>query len=192
MDAIRAFIAIELPGEIQAQLGEIVAKLQRTSPKAVRWVPPENIHLTLKFLGNVSPNNLNNLVQVLKNEAARHRRTRFCVSGCGAFPNRLHPRVIWVGITATPELMDLQHGVDRETGRLGYPSEERKFSPHLTLGRVSQHASPADVRQVADALAGITVGELGVVQVNEIVLFRSDLKPGGALYSSLYRAALSN
>ncbi len=190
MDAIRAFIAIELPHPIQEKLGEIIKELQQRSPKAVRWVPPKNIHLTLKFLGNVSPTNLNNLTRAIKSEALRHRRMEFCVAGFGAFPNKMRPRVIWVGVAAPPELLELQRGIDRETERLGYPSEERDFSPHLTLGRVSQHATPLEVRQVADAMAGVTVGELGVVAVRELVLFRSELQTGGAVYSPIITAPL--
>ncbi len=190
MDAIRAFIAIELPTDIQDKLGKVLSALETRAPKVVRWVPPNNIHLTLKFLGNVSPGNLNNLVDVMKCEALRHQPNRFCVAGCGAFPNRARPRVIWVGVNGTRELDNLQHAIDRETARLGYPSEERKFSPHLTLGRVSQHANPTEVRQVGDALSGLSVGELGHVSVSAIMLYRSDLKPGGAIYTPLASAPL--
>ena len=190
MDAIRAFIAIELPDEIQVQLGELISQLQERAPRAVRWVPAHNIHLTLKFLGNVSPTNLNTLIQVIRSEALRHRMIQFCVGGLGAFPQPNRPRVVWVGITAPPDLLELQHCVDRETARLGYPGEERGFSPHLTMGRVSQHASPGEVRQVAEALAGMRVGELGQVVVKQLTLFRSDLRPGGAVYSPLEKAPL--
>lgn len=192
MDAIRAFVAIELTKPIQEQLGQIIQQIQENSPRAVRWVPPKNIHLTLKFLGNVSPTNLNNLVQVIKAEALRHPMMQFCVGGFGAFPNRMRPRVIWVGVTAPPGLLELQRGIDRETERLGYPSEDRDYSPHLTLGRVSQHASPLEVRKVSDALAGITIGELGYVTIKEIILFRSDLQTGGAVYSPLIAAPLGH
>ncbi len=192
MDAIRAFIAIELPGDIQDKLGQLIRQIQAYAPKAVRWVPAGNIHLTLKFLGNISPSNLNNLIQSIQVEALRHRIMEFCVGGLGAFPNRNRPRVVWAGVTAPPALLELQHAVDRETSRLGYPGEERGFSPHLTLGRVSQHANPDEVRQVGDALARMSVGELGWVVVKQLILFRSDLQPGGAVYSPLVRAALND
>ena len=190
MDAIRAFIAVELPSEIQAKLDQLIRQIQERAPKAVRWVPAHNIHLTLKFLGNVSPTNLNNLIRALRAEALRHRPMRFCVSGLGAFPNRSRPRVVWVGVSAAPELAELQRGVDRETMHLGYPAEERGFSPHLTLGRVSQHAGPEEVRNVSEALAGMPVGELGWGEGRQITLFRSDLRPGGAVYSALVQAPL--
>jgi 2'-5' RNA ligase len=158
--------------------------------RAVRWVSPQNIHLTLKFLGNVSPANLNSLTGVLGTEAKRHKGLQITVGGLGAFPNRLRPRVVWVGVAAPPALTELQHGVDRETSRLGYPNEDRDFSPHLTLGRVSQHATPQEVKSIAEALSAVQVGELAVVTVQHIQLFRSDLQPGGAVYTPLFKAAL--
>ena len=190
MTAIRAFIAIELPAELHAQLDAVIKQLMARTPRAVRWVSAHNIHLTLKFLGNVSPANLNSLTQVIQVEAARHKSFEFCVSGVGAFPNRLRPRVVWAGVTAPEGLGELQHGVDRETERLGYPSEERGFSAHLTLGRISQHATPQEVKQVAEVLGSVTAGELGRVTVRQIRLFRSDLQPGGAVYTPLFTAPL--
>ncbi len=190
MTAIRAFIAIELPQTLQNQLGEIITQLQQQSSRAVRWVSPRNIHLTLKFLGNVSPANLNALTGVLGAEAKRHKAMQLHVGGLGAFPNRLRPRVVWVGVAAPPTLLDLQRGIDRETNRLGYPNEDREFSPHLTLGRVSQHATPQEVKSISESLAAVQVGELAVVTVQHIQLFRSDLQPGGAVYTPLFKATL--
>jgi 2'-5' RNA ligase len=190
MDAIRVFIAIELPGSIQQQLGLIIHQLQERVPRAVRWVPAQNIHLTLKFLGNVSPANLAILIQAVRAEAARHPAMQLCVGGLGAFPNTNRPRVIWAGVEAPTELVNLQHGLDRETARLGYAGEERSFSAHLTLGRVSQHANTMEVHQVADALALTHLDDLGMVVVKQLVLFRSDLRPGGAVYAPLLKAPL--
>jgi len=191
MDAIRAFIAIPLPVEIRNRLGMIIEQLQRKTPPVVRWVAPENVHLTLKFLGSISPGNLDHLKQVLASEATHHTTSSLCLEGLGAFPNRNRPRVLWVGVKAPPALFELQQSIDRETARLGYPSEERGFSPHLTLGRISPHASPGEVRQVAEALAACSqVGEVGIAPVAEIILFRSDLNPGGAVYTPLFKARL--
>lgn len=188
--AIRAFIAIELPDVIQEQLGQAIVRLQERSSRAVRWVAARNIHLTLKFLGNVSPDNLTQLTRVIQNEAKRCKPFEFRVGGLGAFPNKIHPRVIWVGIDAPPALPELLCGIDRETDRLGYQSEERGFSAHLTLGRVSQHASPQEVKQIAEMLAQSMIGDLGTVLVTSLHLFRSDLQPGGAVYTPLYVAGL--
>ncbi|BAJ62901.1 RNA 2',3'-cyclic phosphodiesterase [Anaerolinea thermophila] len=190
MNAIRAFIAIDLPEDLRHKLGEIMDSLKKKTPRAVRWVPPQNIHLTLKFLGNVSPNNLNTLTQMLRQEALRHSPMQFSVGSLGAFPSKQRPRVIWVGVHAPPALMDLQRCVDQETAVLGYPVEEREYSPHLTLGRVSQNVTALELRQIADALFDTHVGDLGVVRVTEIRLYRSDLQPGGSVYTPLFTAPL--
>lgn len=189
MEAIRAFIAIELPETIHTQLDaiekQVQAKAGEAGRHAVRWVPAGNMHLTLKFLGEVSVANLQSLARMLQSEAARHRAFEIKVSGLGAFPNLRRPRVIWVGSEAPSELGALQKAIEAETHHLGYPSEERPFSPHLTLGRISQSARPEEVTQLARALGEMQVGDLGVVRVDHIHLFRSDLHPSGAVYTEL-------
>lgn len=195
MDAIRAFIAIELPREIRQQLDAIERQIQaqagEASHKAVRWVPASNMHLTLKFLGEVSTSNVESLARMLQKEASQHSAFDLSIGGIGAFPNIHRPRVIWVGSEAPAELYTLQKAIDAETRQLGYPAEERPFSPHLTLGRVSQNAHPDEVTQVARVLGEIKIGTLGKVRVDRVHLFRSDLQPSGAVYTSLYNFQLS-
>jgi 2'-5' RNA ligase len=193
MDAIRAFIAIDLSTELRKQLSVIIRQLQEgcvnsggeTARKAVRWVPPDNIHLTLKFLGEVSVGNLQVLARMLKTETAHCVPFTVRINGIGAFPNMRRPRVIWVGSESPVALDNLQHAIEVETRALGYPNEDRAFSPHLTLGRMSQNASPAEIAAVSKALTGMKVDEVGFIQVNQIHLFRSDLQPSGAVYTSL-------
>lgn len=193
MVVIRAFIAIDMPASIQQQLGEISNRLQALNQtNAIRWVAAKNIHLTLKFLGEVSPSNLEILTKILRAEAQKHTAFDLKVAGLGAFPSLRRPRVIWVGIEAPPALLAFQRGVETETVRLGYAAEERPFSPHLTLARVSHSASPQDVRLIGESLAGVTVGDLGTVHVDHVVLFRSDLRPGGAVYTPLFIAPLAH
>lgn len=191
MSVIRAFIAIHLPEEIARQLGQVLDELKKQLPAApVRWVPPENIHLTIKFLGDVSEVNLDLLTKMLQAEAARHPAFEIKVGGLGAFPTIRRPRVVWVGVEAPAELAALQRGVEAETARLGYESEQRAFSPHLTLGRVTRNPAPADLRDLSDVLERYYVGSLGVVQVTSVHLLRSDLRPGGAVYTRLFSANL--
>lgn len=188
--AIRAFIAIELNAQLQSQLAEIIRQLKSPQTAAVRWVAAQNIHLTLKFLGEISTANLQMLTSRLQAEAQRHAPFEITVGGLGAFPNPRRPRVVWVGMQAPPALTSLQHGVENETNRLGYTPEDKPFSPHLTIGRVTNNADPAEVQQVAAALGKMTVGELGSVRVDAITLFRSDLQPTGAVYTVVYKAAM--
>ncbi len=192
MTVIRAFIAIDLPKPIQDRLAEILEKVKTPDTKAVRWVPAQNIHLTIKFLGDVSPANLTLLQNLLKVEVSRFRPFEICVANLGAFPSVRRPRVIWVGVEAPATLPALQRAIETETVRLGYAVEDRPFSPHLTLGRVAHNATPDDVRKVADILVGLKVGELGRAMVDSVRLFRSDLQPGGAVYTPLYTTYLKN
>ena len=194
MDAIRAFIAIELPDETHRQLAQVMRQMQERcraaggepAYRAVRWVSIENMHLTLKFLGETSDSNLQALASMLKAEARRHAPFTFTVGQLGAFPNPRRPRVLWVGATVPKEMAALQHAIEAETHALGYPREERAFAPHLTLGRVSHSATPREVAAVAQALDQMQAGELGSVPVERVHIFRSDLRPSGSVYTSLY------
>ena len=157
----------------------------------VRWLPVDSFHLTLKFLGDVSLSNLNMLKEILQAEALAHKPMEISIGGLGAFPKMRRPRVIWIGVEAPPELQALQRGLDAQTARVGYTPDERAFSPHLTLGRVSRNATPQDVNHLGDVLAAQKIGFLGVARARKVHLFRSDLQPGGAVYSCLYSAPFS-
>ncbi len=191
MSVIRAFIAADLPNDIREELSKVIRHLQhelRDVP--IRWVPPQNIHLTLKFLGEVSQRNLPLLIELLQSEVAHHRPFEFGVGGLSAFPDVRRPRVIWVGVKGPKELHDLHYAVESATAKLGYARESRPFEPHLTLGRVSRNATPYKVRLVSEVLRRIQVGFLGSALVEEIYLYRSDLRPTGAVYTRLATAPL--
>ncbi len=191
MNVIRAFIAINLSPEIITRLEDVLRDLQaRSSKSPVRWTPAGNIHLTIKFLGDVSVANIDMLTKMLKVEAARHAEFEISVGELGAFPNIRRPRVVWVGVKAPPELEALQYGVEHEMARLGYALEERSFSPHLTLGRVSRNAGSDDLQRLGELLGRTKVGFLGAVKVQNIHLYRSDLHPTGSIYTSLFSAPL--
>jgi 2'-5' RNA ligase len=137
MSVIRAFIAVDLPSDVQDCLEQISAKLKdQIGEKSVRWVSVPNIHLTLKFLGDVSENNLDVLKEIISAEAALQKPMEFSVGRLGAFPKMVRPRVVWVGVEAPSDLLMLQRGIETRTAKVGYPKDRRKFSPHLTLGRV--------------------------------------------------------
>jgi len=192
MNVIRAFIAINLSEEIHHGLEQVLQDLKSRLPGgAVRWVPEKNIHLTIKFLGEVSETGIEMLTTMLQTEAVRHPPFEFSVGGLGAFPSPRRPRVVWVGVEAPVELASLQRGVEAEMARLGYAPEERPFSPHLTIGRVTRNASPDELRRLSSTLESYKVGFLGVTRVQAIHLFRSDLQPSGAVYTLLYSAALA-
>ena len=184
---LRSFIAVEIPVEIQNAISHSTASLQRALPKPIiRWVSPQNVHLTLKFLGDVSPANIERLADVLKLEAAAHGMFSMSVGGIGAFPTSRRARVIWIGLEAPPALVALERGVEAATARLGYTREDRPFSPHLTIGRVGQNVTAADLQKIRTDLDGTSVGSLGMVNVDAIHIFKSDLQPGGSVYTHLY------
>lgn len=190
MTAIRSFIAIDLNVQVQSKLGEIIHQLQPLTGNIVRWVPENNIHITLKFLGDTSPTNLEILKKIVTVEANRVSGFDLSVDGLGAFPTLRRPRVIWVGVQAPPTLLALQRNIDTETQRLGYAPEDRPFSPHLTLGRLAHNATPDEIRQVGDTLATCKATISTTVHVKTVVLFRSDLQPGGAVYTPIHVASL--
>ncbi len=191
MSVIRAFIAIDLPADLQKRLDQVSASLKQSIDRSViRWVPAANMHLTLKFLGDVSVANLNLVNEAIKAVALEHHRFEFSVGGLGAFPTSKRPRVIWVGIEAPAELGNVQVALESRLNRLGYPPEERPFSAHLTLGRVARTADPQDIQKIAQSLQAIKLGFLGAVQVQHLHLYRSDLVPTGAVYTCLFSAPL--
>jgi RNA 2',3'-cyclic 3'-phosphodiesterase len=189
MSTIRAFIAIDLTPAIHSSLRAISQQLSRET-HAVRWVAPESIHLTLKFLGEIDCAGLPALQEALVKEAAKYAPFELHVGGLGAFPSLRRPRAIWVGVQAPPDLAAVQAGIETATRTLGYSTEGRPFSPHLTLGRVSQHATPGELTRLSDLLAITKVGEPGAARVEAITLFKSDLRPSGAVYTVLVQANL--
>jgi len=192
MEVIRAFIAINLSADVLERIEQVALDLKkRMNSVPIRWVPTENIHLTLKFLGNVSTANLELLKDILGNVASNHHECDISVGGIGVFPKPHNPRVIWVGMEVPQELFNLQREIEIETARLGYSREHRPFSPHLTFGRVSRNASTEDVHIIAEILENYKVGFLGATRVRTVYLFRSDLKPEGAEYTPIHSAALN-
>lgn len=193
MRVIRAFIAIDLSPEIYEKLEKISSKLKNQISKLpARWVPTRNIHLTVKFLGDVSESNLELLKRILKIESQKYSPFEISFREMGAYPTIHRPRVIWIGTKVPQELIDFHHSIENETARLGYAREKRKFSPHLTLARVSRNANSKQVAQIGALLGEFKVGFIGAARIEKAHLYRSDLKPGGAEYTKLFSASFMN
>ena len=190
MNMLRAFIAVEIPAHIQQEVHKETSSIREEIGSLVRWVPSENVHLTLKFLGDVSPSSLEFLKQMLRTEAETVACFSFQLAGLGCFPNLRRPRIIYIGIQAPAALEALQRGIESAAHRLGYESEERPFSAHLTLGRVRQNATAGDQQKIRRAIEGTQVDYLGTARVDSVYLFKSDLNPGGSVYTRLYSAPL--
>jgi len=191
MTNIRAFIAVSLSEEIIQGLSRTVADLRARLPNGgVRWVAAQNIHLTLKFLGDTPAAAVDRLAKGLQAAVASQPPFEIHVGGWGAFPSPRRARVVWVGLSAPAGLGALQRSVEAELARQGFPPEERPFSPHLTIGRVGREIHPDDLRRLANVLESVQVGDLGVVCVDTVHLYQSDLRPGGPIYTRLFTARL--
>jgi 2'-5' RNA ligase len=189
---LRTFIAIELDQELQQRLADLQSRLRReVPPQAVRWVRPEAVHLTLKFLGDTNQDHVEQVKEGLARAAQAVSPFQFTVGGVGCFPNTRRPRVVWVGLhEPTGALRRLRDAVEALVAPLGFPTEKRPFSPHLTLGRVHRRASSSDVRALGEIIAASAVGDIDEMQVSEVCYIKSDLRPGGAVYTSLSCAPL--
>jgi 2'-5' RNA ligase len=187
---LRTFVAIELPVQLREAVCTAVLPLKKGLGPAVRWVPMENMHLTLKFLGDVSPANVELLSQMLRAEADLFRCFDLQLNGLGCFPTPKRPRVLYIGIRAPAALEALQRGIESAARRLGYESEERRFSPHLTVGRVT-HASrvtATEQQAIRRAIEETRIDSLGTARVDSVHLYKSDLQPTGSVYTRLYSA----
>lgn len=192
MSLLRAFIAIELPKHIQDAVEKQTARLRQTLGKdVIRWVPTQNMHLTLKFLGDIATSHIEFLKQLLAREAESHPQFDMQIGGLGSYPTSRRPRVLWAGLHAPADLISLQKSIEAGTTRLGYEQEEHAFSPHLTLGRVRQTTSPAEIQKVRSALDTIQLGNIGTARVDSIHLFKSDRLPSGSIYTKLFSASLT-
>lgn len=191
MNSIRAFLAIVLPPAIQIALAQEITRLEKLSGASVRWVAAENIHLTLKFLGEVEPDRLENLKDGLRQLCARQPRLEISVGGLGAFPNLRRPRILWAGVQAPPELAIFHQQLEQTAARAGFPAEAQAFSPHITLGRVRQPIGSIALNTLCAALAATHIAPSGVAPVDFIHLYRSELLPAGPRYSLLFKAPLA-
>jgi len=192
MSLLRAFIALELPVRVCEAIQKQTDRLRQTlGDDFVRWVTTQNMHLTLKFLGDTSTSHLDFLKQMLLREAEAHSQFDLQFGGLGAFPTRRNPRLLWIGIHAPSDLVSLQRSVESGASRLGYKADERAFSPHLTIGRARQTASLSDLRRIRTTLDAIQLGNIDTARVDAVHLFKSDLQPGGSIYTKLFSAPLS-
>jgi len=192
MTTLRTFIAIELEQELKDQLFRVQDQLRAQGvARGVRWVQPEGIHLTLKFLGDTPLERIEEVKAALARAAAKVDPFSFSISGLGCFPNTRQPRVVWVGLQEpTGAMVRLRDAVEAQVAPLGFPTENRAFSPHLTLGRVQRYASKSEVRDIGQAVAASAIGVVGEMTARTVCYIQSDLKPSGAVYTTLFEAEL--
>lgn len=185
---MRTFIAVELDKEIKKALSKIQDEL-KTTRADVKWVEPENIHLTLKFLGEVEENKIPKISQILKDISSQAKPFTIALSGLGAFPGLKYPRVVWIGIAeGKAELSKLAELIEARLVQLKFPKEKKGFSAHFTLGRF-RSGKNKDV--LCQKLNTIQVPELKQ-EIKSITLFKSTLTPKGSIYEKLWAGEDSN
>lgn len=171
------------------RLGEAARALrERSFP--VRWVPPENVHLTLKFLGEVPDERVPDLAPAVDGVAAGLAAFDMVITDFGAFPSLRRPQVVWVGVELSPTLGALQMGIEDAMARLGFPKEKRPFHPHLTLGRAHKRASAADFRGLAELVEQLAYSDS--FRVGSVDVMKSRLAPSGAQYEVVHSAEFTS
>jgi len=193
MDVVRSFVAIDLPAGVRAELTSLEEKLKARRHPFVKWVDPESMHLTLKFLGNVAADSIPQIVGAVSGVAPMHSPFKLQVADTGAFPNWQRPQVVWVGVGGELDrLNSLQKGLESVLSPLGFPPESRPFSAHLTLGRLRDRVTPDDRRRFAEFAQTVEFKTSLSFEVNAIRLMKSQLTPAGPIYSELAVARLGS
>ncbi len=193
MDVVRSFVAIDLPAGVRAELTSLEEKLKARRHPFVKWVDPESMHLTLKFLGNVAADSIPQIVGAVSSVAQMHSPFKLQVADTGAFPNWQRPQVVWVGVGGELDrLNSLQKGLESVLSPLGFPPESRPFSAHLTLGRLRDRVTPDDRRRFAEFAQTVEFKTSLSFEVNAIRLMKSQLTPAGPIYSELAVARLGS
>jgi 2'-5' RNA ligase len=192
MTVIRAFIAIDLPAPLQTALDRTTVELRKTlRDMPLRWVRTENIHLTLKFLGQVQAADIERIKPVLERQAAAFAPMDVSIDGFGTFPNPTKPLVLWIGLRAGEGLAKFQTAVEADLSQLGFAPEERGFTPHLTVARVRRDHRVGNLKRIAELMAATQPPFTAAAKLDSVTLYRSDLKPGGSVYNPLVRYSLS-
>ncbi|MBN2467966.1 MAG: RNA 2',3'-cyclic phosphodiesterase [Deltaproteobacteria bacterium] len=182
MNSLRAFVAIPLAHEIIARIDTLQKDL-KAIPADVKWVRPESIHLTLKFLGSIDEAAVEPISRAIQKAMRGLTPWSVALRTLGTFPSLRNPRVVWIGIKdESGQIMTLQQQIENELSSIGFPKETRPFSPHLTLGRVRSSRGKRELAANLIDQRELVVGEIGI---NRVILFKSDLRPSGAVYTAL-------
>ncbi len=186
-EKIRTFVAVSMPGAVLQAIGNAQETL-RAHGLNIRWVRKEGIHLTLKFLGNIDVEKVGQVQAAMEQASKAFSPFTLAGKGIGVFPNIRRARVVWAGMSGEVEaLRGLQRELESQLEPVGFPKERRPFKGHLTLGRVKGRLDAAKLTEGLEALEDFQTESF---TANSVVLYRSDLRPGGAVYSKLAEVAL--
>lgn len=185
---MRSFIAIELPESVRAALAELQQELKKCGAD-IRWVRSENIHLTLKFLGDIEEKDVAGILEKIKGTCSSYQSIPVEIAGVGVFPNIRAPRVLWAGVESEEMLARLHLEMDKGLASLGFKQENRTFAPHLTLGRFKSFKNKAALADKLDLHKGDKFGSIEVISIS---LMKSVLSAAGPKYSRLAEIYLGN
>jgi 2'-5' RNA ligase len=189
---MRIFIGIDLEPEVRARISRFLEAVQGFAPDA-RWMRPESLHITLKFIGEQTPEQ----VEAITDRLPRVEGSAFEIrsAGYGFFPTAKAPRVFWIGIQAGPQLAEVAESIDMAVAELGVPREDRSYSPHLTLARAGGRSGSPKWRKgdgpnamfaaLEKRLAAMGEIDFGTMTAREFILYQSQLSPGGSKYTKL-------
>lgn len=184
---IRAFIAVEIDRSLKQKISELISKLKKSDTN-IKWVNENQIHFTLKFLGNIEENKVQAISAVLKSITSHSKEFALTLSGIGAFPDMKRPRVIWIGADkGAEELKSLSSKIEIELEKIGFKKEKREFKSHLTLGRVRENRDSDHFLKMQKWSLS-----LGETKINKLILFQSTLTPKGAIYTPLSEYPMHN
>ncbi len=190
MQFIRAFIAGELSPETQQSLKPILTELYKKSDRQFHWISLENIHLTLKFIGNIELCKLDQLITALKPVIATYPTINYQLEKFGAFPNFDNPRIFWLGIKAPLELTKLVDVIEENAARAGIRRENRSFSPHLTLCRIKQNLDKNSIKGFLNSLSPDLLNFSCHDHLDQLTIFKSTLTSQGSIYSPITQLSL--
>lgn len=183
---MRTFIAVELTEDIKKKIEELQSPLKKINAD-VSWVKPGNVHATLKFLGEVPEDKIEKVFEGAKKALEGIKNFELSLKDLGCFPNLKRPRVIWIGVEkGKEELSRMAKKIEQEMEKIGFPRENREFSPHLTIGRVK---SLKNIERLTELIKNTTFNTQEF-EIKEVVVMRSQLNPAGAIYTPLLKVNL--
>ncbi len=185
---IRAFLAIEPSENVLQEITRLQEKLKQEINGRLSWTRPQGQHLTLKFFGDISKEDINNISTAVQKRVVAETKLNLKVEKLGVFPDARRPRVLWCGVTGDVEkLIALQKKLDSDFAALGFPAEDRSFKAHLTLARIKDSR---DMTGMSEALKKHNEFNAGDFTGDKLILFQSNLSPQGAVYTKLAEFAL--